>query len=98
MSNEETHFSLSEQAGIAPACSSATLKGDFYVDSATTGNVILAVIATTVVFATAGRAQMPGSPWKKAWLFPEPDEEYYGVAAGGKMYVKVVAGPTARVA
>jgi peroxiredoxin/N-acetylneuraminic acid mutarotase len=47
----------------------------------------LVAIATTLVFATAGLAQMPGSPWKKGAPFPEPDEEYYGVAAGGKLYV-----------
>ena len=39
-------------------------------------SAILAVIATTVVFATAGLAQMPGSPWKKGpplaeiWIEP----------------------------
>ena len=53
---------------------------------------ILAVIAS-LVFATAGlahtvgQAQMPTSPWKKAAPFPEPDEELFGVAAGGKLYV-----------
>ena len=53
---------------------------------------ILAVIAS-LVFATAGLAhtpglaQMPPSPWKKAAPFPEPDEELYGVAANGKLYV-----------
>jgi peroxiredoxin/N-acetylneuraminic acid mutarotase len=51
------------------------------------GSAILAVIATTLVFATAGLAQMPTSPWKKAAPFPEPDEELYSAAAGGKMYV-----------
>ena len=50
------------------------------------GTAIVAVIAS-LVFATTGLAQLPGSPWKKAWPFPEPDEELYGVAAGGKMYV-----------
>jgi peroxiredoxin len=48
---------------------------------------ILAVIATTLVFATTGLAQFPPSPWKKGAPFPEPDEEYYGVAVGGKLYV-----------
>jgi peroxiredoxin/N-acetylneuraminic acid mutarotase len=48
---------------------------------------IFAVIATNLMLATAALAQMPGSPWKKGAPFPEPDEEYYGVAAGGKMYV-----------
>jgi peroxiredoxin/N-acetylneuraminic acid mutarotase len=48
---------------------------------------ILAVIAATSVFATAGLAQMPPSPWKKGAPFPEPDEEFYGVALNGKLYV-----------
>ena len=48
---------------------------------------ILAVVATTLVFTTAALAQMPGSPWKKGAPFPEPDEELYGVAVGGKLYV-----------
>ena len=47
---------------------------------------ILAVIAS-LIFATAALAQMPTSPWKKAAPFPEPDEELYGVAVNGKMYV-----------
>jgi N-acetylneuraminic acid mutarotase len=38
-------------------------------------------------FATSALAQMPTSPWKKAAPFPKPDEEYYGVAVKGKMYV-----------
>ncbi len=38
--------------------------------------------------ATAALAQMPPtSPWKKAAPFPKPDEELYGAAANGKMYV-----------
>ena len=51
------------------------------------GSAILAVIAASLVFATAGLAQMPPSPWKKAAPFPEPDEELYGVAVDGKLYV-----------
>ena len=51
------------------------------------GSAILGVIATSLVFATAGLAQFPPSPWKKGAPFPEPDEEYYGVAANGKLYV-----------
>ena len=51
------------------------------------GSAILAVIATTLVFATAGLAQFPPSPWKKGAPFPEPDEELYGAASGGKLYV-----------
>jgi N-acetylneuraminic acid mutarotase len=47
---------------------------------------VLAVIAS-LGFATAALAQMPTSPWKKAAPFPKPDEEYYGVAVKGKMYV-----------
>ena len=50
------------------------------------GTAILAVIAS-LVFATAAQAQMPTSPWKKAAPFPEPDEELYGVAVHGKLYV-----------
>jgi N-acetylneuraminic acid mutarotase len=30
---------------------------------------------------------MPTSPWKKGAPFPQPDEELYGVALNGKMYV-----------
>jgi N-acetylneuraminic acid mutarotase len=47
---------------------------------------VLAVIAS-LGFATSALAQMPTSPWKKAAPFPKPDEEYYGVAVKGKMYV-----------
>ncbi len=50
------------------------------------GTAILAMIAS-LVFATAALAQMPQSPWKKAAPFPEADEELYGVAANGKLYV-----------
>ena len=46
---------------------------------------VLAVIAAGLGFATAGQAQMPPSPWKKGAPFPEPDEEYYGVALDGKL-------------
>jgi N-acetylneuraminic acid mutarotase len=48
--------------------------------------VIFALIAS-LVLATAGVAQMPTSPWKKGAPFPEPDEELYGVAVDGKLYV-----------
>src|ERR1700740_2795930 len=51
------------------------------------GSAIIAVIAKSLVFATAGLAQLPPSPWKKGAPFPEPDEELFGVAVGGKMYV-----------
>ena len=50
-------------------------------------SAILAMIAVNLIFATAALAQMPPSPWKKAAPFPEPDEELYGVAVGGKLYV-----------
>jgi N-acetylneuraminic acid mutarotase len=49
------------------------------------GNAIIAI--ASLAFATAALAQMPTSPWKKAAPFPEPDEELYGVADNGKMYV-----------
>src|SRR4029434_2179198 len=47
----------------------------------------LTVITAGLLFTTAALAQMPTSPWKKAAPFPEPDEELYGVACNGKMYV-----------
>jgi N-acetylneuraminic acid mutarotase len=50
------------------------------------GTAILAVIAS-LVFATVASAQPPASPWKKAAPFPESDEELYGVAVNGKLYV-----------
>jgi N-acetylneuraminic acid mutarotase len=49
-----------------------------------------AAVAGTIaslVFVTSALAQMPASPWKKGAPFPEPDEELYGVAANGKLYV-----------
>jgi N-acetylneuraminic acid mutarotase len=46
----------------------------------------IAVIASLAV-ATAALAQMPTSPWKKGAPFPQADEELYGVALNGKMYV-----------
>src|SRR5678816_1496001 len=49
-------------------------------------NVIAAMMAS-LVFALAASAQMPTSPWKKGAPFPQPDEELYGVALNGKMYV-----------
>ncbi len=48
--------------------------------------VLAVMMASLVVVATAS-AQMPASPWKKGAPFPEPDEELYGVAANGKLYV-----------
>src|SRR6202163_5091399 len=47
----------------------------------------IASVMASLVFATAALAQMPHSPWKKGAPFPEPDEELYGVAVNGKMYV-----------
>jgi N-acetylneuraminic acid mutarotase len=47
----------------------------------------VAAVMASLVFATAALAQMPTSPWKKGAPFPEPDEELYGVALNGKMYV-----------
>jgi N-acetylneuraminic acid mutarotase len=51
------------------------------------GTAMLAVLMASVVFVTTALAQMPTSPWKKAAPFPEADEELYGVAANGKLYV-----------
>jgi N-acetylneuraminic acid mutarotase len=51
------------------------------------GKAILTLITASLLLAAAGLAQMPTSPWKKAAPFPEPDEELYGVACNGKMYV-----------
>jgi N-acetylneuraminic acid mutarotase len=55
--------------------------------SVSRSGVILAVLTATLLSATAGLAQMPKSAWRKAAPFPEPDEELYGVACNGKMYV-----------
>jgi peroxiredoxin/N-acetylneuraminic acid mutarotase len=55
--------------------------------SLTRRSAIFAVIAAHLIFATAALAQMPPSPWKKGAPFPEPDEELYGVAVEGKLYV-----------
>ena len=48
---------------------------------------MVAVLMASLVFATTALAQMPTSPWKKGAPFPEPDEELYGVAVNGKLYV-----------
>src|SRR4029453_17893863 len=48
--------------------------------------VLAVMMASLVVVATAS-AQMPTSPWKKGAPFPVPDEELYGVAMNGKLYV-----------
>jgi N-acetylneuraminic acid mutarotase len=44
-------------------------------------------VVVSLVFVSTALAQMPTSPWKKGAPFPEPDEELYGVAVNGKMYV-----------
>src|ERR1700720_1769070 len=46
-----------------------------------------AMLIASLVFSMAALAQMPINPWKKAAPFPYPDEELYGVALNGKMYV-----------
>ena len=51
------------------------------------GVAVLAVIVSVVFGTSALLAQMPTSPYKKGAPFPEPDEELYGVAANGKLYV-----------
>src|SRR4030095_2500248 len=47
----------------------------------------LAVMMASLVVVATASAQMPNSPWKKGAPFPVPDEELYGVAANGKLYV-----------
>src|SRR6476659_6718490 len=51
------------------------------------GTAVLALLIASVAFITTALAQMPTSPWKKGAPFPQPDEELYGVALNGKMYV-----------
>jgi N-acetylneuraminic acid mutarotase len=51
------------------------------------GTAMLALMVASVAFITTAHAQMPTSPYKKGAPFPEPDEELYGVAANGKLYV-----------
>jgi len=51
------------------------------------GTAALALMIASVAFITTAHAQMPTSPWKKGAPFPEADEELYGVAANGKLYV-----------
>ena len=46
-----------------------------------------AMLIASLVFSMAALAQMPINPWKKGAPFPYPDEELYGVALNGKMYV-----------
>src|SRR4029434_458238 len=47
----------------------------------------LAVMMASLVVVATALAQMPASPWKHGAPFPEPDEELYGVATNGKLYV-----------
>src|SRR6187397_3119508 len=49
--------------------------------------VALAVMTVSLVVVATALAQMPASPWKHGAPFPVPDEELYGVAANGKLYV-----------
>jgi N-acetylneuraminic acid mutarotase len=51
------------------------------------GTAMLAGVMVSLAFVTSALAQMPTSPWKKGAPFPEPDEELYGVAVNGKLYV-----------
>src|ERR1017187_7317787 len=54
------------------------------------GAAIAAMIALTAGTIAPVNAQFPGGPqghWSKAAPFPQPEEELYGVAANGKMYV-----------
>src|SRR5580765_6533949 len=51
------------------------------------GTAMLAGMVASLAFVTSALAQMPTSPWKKGAPFPEPDEELYGVASKGKLYV-----------
>ena len=46
----------------------------------------LAVVLAVVIGLAPAEAQAPGK-WVKLAAFPEPAEELYGAAAGGKMYV-----------
>ncbi|MBI4887909.1 MAG: hypothetical protein HY824_12510 [Acidobacteria bacterium] len=52
--------------------------------------IAAAALIAVVVFGLADmrvRAQDPGLRWGKAAPFPEPEEELYGIAVSGKMYV-----------
>jgi N-acetylneuraminic acid mutarotase len=51
------------------------------------GTAMVALMIASVAFITTAHAQMPTSPYKKGAPFPEPDEELYGVATNGKLYV-----------
>ena len=51
--------------------------------------IALAVVLATVLASAPVviHAQNPNLRWVKAAPFPEPEEELYGIEAGGKMYV-----------
>jgi N-acetylneuraminic acid mutarotase len=54
------------------------------------GAVLAALILLAFGAAKRVYGQFPGTPpghWSKAAVFPQPEEELYGIAAGGKMYV-----------
>jgi N-acetylneuraminic acid mutarotase len=54
------------------------------------GAVLAAILALIAGIAVKVGAQGPNAPparWSQAATFPEPEEELYGVAANGKMYV-----------
>ena len=46
-----------------------------------------AVAATGAVISFLATTAFTQARWARLAPFPEPDEELYGVAAGGKMYV-----------
>ena len=47
----------------------------------------LAVLASSAVILLLTATAFTQARWAKLAPFPEPDEELYGVAAGGKLYV-----------
>jgi N-acetylneuraminic acid mutarotase len=63
------------------------LKESFMSKVLQRATAMLAVMMASLVVVATASAQMPTSPWKKGAPFPEPDEELYGVAANGKLYV-----------
>src|SRR5882672_9876174 len=46
-----------------------------------------AILATAALVLLCSAAALAQARWMKAAPFPEPDEELYGVAANGRMYV-----------
>ena len=51
------------------------------------GTAMLALVSPAWFSSRPRSRRCPHSPWKKGAPFPEPDEELYGVAANGKLYV-----------